>query len=91
MPPHLYTFGYETFDIDAFVTRAREAGVKAIVDVRELPLSRKKGFSKASFSASLAQADLAYFHAPALGCPRPIRDRYKADGDWVQYTRSFLA
>lgn len=91
MPPHLYTLGYEGFDIDAFVTRARAAGVKTIVDVRELPLSRKKGFSKTAFSEALAAAGLAYFHAPALGCPKPIRDRYKADGDWAEYTSSFLA
>ena len=91
MPPHLYTLGYEGLDIDAFVARVREAGVKTVVDVRELPLSRKKGFSKTAFGAALAQAGLAYFHAPALGCPRPVRDRYKADGDWVEYTHSFLA
>lgn len=43
---HLFTFGYEGLDIDAFVDRALAAGVRTIVDVRELPLSRKKGFSK---------------------------------------------
>lgn len=88
---HLYTLGYEGFDIDAFVRRVRAAGVKAIVDVRELPLSRKKGFSKSSFREALARAGVAYFHTPALGCPKEIRDRYKVDGDWAAYTRAFLA
>lgn len=36
MPPHPYTLGYEGFDIDVFVGRAREAGVRTIVDAREL-------------------------------------------------------
>lgn len=88
---HLYTLGYEGFDIDAFVARVRGAGIKTIVDVRELPLSRKKGFSKSAFSDALARAGVAYLHAPALGCPKDIRDRYKTDGDWSAYSKSFLA
>ena len=46
---HLFTLGYEGLDIDAFVARVRDAGIRVIVDVRELPLSRKKGFSKSAF------------------------------------------
>jgi hypothetical protein len=33
---------------------------------------------------------MAYLHAPALGCPKPIRNQYKADGNWQTYTREFL-
>jgi hypothetical protein len=33
---------------------------------------------------------MAYLHAPARGCPKPIRNQYKADGDWQTYTRDFL-
>lgn len=87
----LYTFGYEGLDIDAFVARLHAAGVKTVVDVRELPLSRKKGFSKTSFSEALAATNIAYLHAPVLGCPKPIRDKYKLDGDWPAYTKAFLA
>jgi uncharacterized protein (DUF488 family) len=90
-PTRLYTFGYEGLDIDAFIDKLRANGIQTIVDVRELPLSRKKGFSKASFSAALSEADIDYLHAPALGCPKPIRDRYRANQDWVAYTRDFLA
>lgn len=88
---HLYTLGYEGFDIDAFVKRAKAAGVRTIVDVRELPLSRKKGFSKLSFREALSAVGIAYFHVPALGCPKPVRDRFKLDGDWTAYTKAFLA
>lgn len=88
---HLFTFGYEGLDIAAFISRAQRAGVKTIVDVRELPLSRKKGFSKLSFREALAGAGIAYAHLPALGCPKEVRDRYKADGDWAAYTQGFLA
>lgn len=89
-PTHLYTFGYEGLDIAAFVARAQAAGVQTIVDVRELPLSRKKGFSKSAFRSALADGGIAYFHVPALGCPKDVRDRYKVDADWGAYTRAFL-
>lgn len=87
----LYTFGYEGLDIDAFILRLRSNGVEAIVDVRELPLSRKKGFSKTALAECLKQAGIAYLHMPALGCPKPIRNRYREDGNWQTYTRDFLA
>ncbi|MBB3283190.1 DUF488 family protein [Mitsuaria sp. BK037] len=87
----LFTFGYEGLPIEAFIERLKQARVQLIVDVRELPLSRKKGFSKTAFREALATAGIAYEHRPALGCPKPVRDRYKADGDWQVYTRGFLA
>jgi len=87
----LYTFGYEGLTIETFIERLQEARVQLIVDVRELPLSRKKGFSKTAFRDALAAAGINYEHRPLLGCPKPVRDRYKADGDWQAYTRSFLA
>lgn len=86
----LFTFGYEGLDIASFVARAKSVGVKTIVDVRELPLSRKKGFSKTSFREALAEHGIAYVHIPALGCPKSIRDDYKVNGDWGAYTRSFM-
>lgn len=88
---HIFTFGYEGLDISAFIARAQAAGVKTVVDVRELPLSRKKGFSKSSFREALAASGIAYAHMPVLGCPKAVRERYKADGNWATYTRGFLA
>ncbi|MPM13496.1 hypothetical protein SDC9_59853 [bioreactor metagenome] len=83
--------GYEGLNINAFINRLRDAGVQTIVDVRELPLSRKKGFSKTAFREALAQSGIAYFHVPALGCPKNVRAQYKTDNDWAIYTKSFLA
>jgi uncharacterized protein (DUF488 family) len=88
---NLFTLGYEGLDLDAFISRLHLAGVKTVVDVRELPLSRKKGYSKTAFAAALAAEDIAYLHAPQLGCPKPIRLQYQRDGDWAAYTKSFLA
>ena len=76
--------------VEAFIARLQDAQVKTVVDVRELPLSRKKGFSKTAFCAALSAHGIAYLHVPALGCPKPIRNQYKVDGNWQTYTRDFL-
>lgn len=86
----LFTVSYEGTDLPTFIERLHVAGVRTLVDVRELPLSRKPGFSKRSLSDALLAADVAYVHMPALGCPRWIRDRYRTDRDWQLYTRDFL-
>ena len=88
--PALFTFGYEGLTIDGFISRLKDARVNLVVDVRELPLSRKKGFSKSAFSEHLDAAGIGYEHRPALGCPKPVRDKYREDGDWANYTRGFL-
>lgn len=89
-PAHLYTFGYEGLDIAEFIERLQSAGIRSVVDVRELPLSRKRGFSKTAFNEALAAAGIAYFHAPALGCPRDVREQYKLDQLWSRYTAGFM-
>jgi uncharacterized protein (DUF488 family) len=85
----LFTFGYEGHSIDSFIARLKKAGVMVVIDVRELPLSRKKGFSKTAFAAALKDVGIVYSHFPAFGCPKPIRDRYKINGNWKQYEKAF--
>jgi uncharacterized protein (DUF488 family) len=86
----IFTFGYEGLSLEAFIGRLKGAGARTVIDVRANPLSRKPGFSKRAFSATLHVADIIYAHIPAMGCPKPVRDRYKRDGDWAAYTRGFL-
>lgn len=85
----LYTFGYEGLAIDAFIARLTGAGVTTVIDVRANPLSRKRGFSKTAFSMALRAAGINYHHVVAMGCPKPVRDRYRKDGNWTTYTRGF--
>lgn len=86
----LYTAGYEGVDIATFIQRLQDAGVNQIIDVRKYPISRKRGFSKTALSQRLAEASIAYRHMPQLGCPKPIRERYKRDGDWSAYEDDFV-
>jgi uncharacterized protein (DUF488 family) len=90
-PAHLYTLGYEGLDIETFIAHLQKVGVQTVVDVRELPLSRKKGFSKTALSERLKLAGIAYRHEPAQGCPKNVHNHYRDDMDWARYTRSFLS
>ncbi len=85
----LFTFGYEGCTIDGFTARLKKTGVAVVIDVRELPLSRKKGFSKTAFAAALKNAGIAYRHLSIFGCPKPIRNQYKIDGNWKRYKKAF--
>jgi uncharacterized protein (DUF488 family) len=87
----LFTAGYEGAELATFIACLRDAGATTIVDVRELPLSRKRGFSKRVLAAALGDAGIGYVHMRSLGCPREIRLRYRRDRSWTRYTRDFLA
>jgi hypothetical protein len=50
----LFTIGYETATVGSLLQRFIEAGVQRVVDVRELPLSRRRGFSKPKLSDTLS-------------------------------------
>lgn len=77
--PTLFTIGYELHRSSASLIEAlRAAGVRRLVDVRELPLSRKRGFSKTALASALDAANIEYEHVRALGNPKPYRDLYKA-------------
>ncbi len=88
-PRILFTIGYEGSDLDAFIAQLRKAGVRLVADVRELPLSRKRGFSKRPLAEALDAAGIAYLHVPALGTPKPVRDAYKAGGPWSAFAASY--
>lgn len=71
--------GYEEHrDVDAFAAMVANAGVERLVDVRELPISRKRGFAKTALSEALGRAGVDYIHLKALGNPKTFRDLYKS-------------
>jgi uncharacterized protein (DUF488 family) len=91
MSNRIFTFGYEGLSLQEFVARLHVAGVHTVIDVRANPLSRKRGFSKNAFSDALRKEGVSYIHGLDFGCPKPVRDLYKSNGDWAAYTQSFLA
>ena len=86
-----YTIGYEGMTIEAFIASLCTQRIAHLVDIREVARSRKKGFSKSALSEHLERAGIRYSHVRALGCPKPIRDQYRVDGNWGRYSRAFTA
>ena len=86
--PKLMTIGYEGADIGDFIRTLKSADVQSLVDVRELPLSRKKGFSKRALRDALEAAGIAYIHVRQLGDPKPGRDAARS-GNMDEFSRIF--
>jgi uncharacterized protein (DUF488 family) len=86
----IHTVGYEGLGLEDFLRQVRGAGIGTVVDVRDMPLSRKRGFSKSTLAAALRAEGLEYLHVRSLGCPKPIRDQYRASRDWDACTAAFM-
>lgn len=74
----LHTIGYEGADLKDFIRTLEVAGVDCLVDIRELPVSRRRGFSKKALSAALAEHGIAYQHIKSLGDPKEGRDAMRS-------------
>ena len=71
------TIGYEGSTIGDFVAALRHASINVLIDVRELPLSRKKG-SRKSACRILAASGIEYVHLRELGDPKDGRTAARA-------------
>lgn len=68
-----FTIGYSGRTLDGFVSTLLDAKVDRVVDVRALPLSRRKGFSKTPLSEALTSKGIEYVHLREAG--NPFRDQ----------------
>ena len=70
--------------VDRLAATLRAHGVTMVIDVRELPLSRRAGFSKRMLASTLAEAGIGYTHLKALGTPKAGRVAAHA-GDYPRF------
>jgi uncharacterized protein (DUF488 family) len=69
----LLTTGYAGHDPESFLAKLHEHGVETVIDVRQNPVSRKKGFSRSKLSEFLTAQGVGYLHVAALGVPVSLR------------------
>jgi uncharacterized protein (DUF488 family) len=86
----LHTIGYEGSSIDDLVETLLRVGVDLLIDVREVPISRKRGFSKRLLADRLADHDIDYLHLKGLGDPKPGRQAAR-ERRYRDFQRIFLA
>jgi len=88
--PELYTIGYEGIAQAALFQTLVYHDVQTLLDIRELPQSRKPGLSKTALGLAAKDYGLQYAHIRALGTPRDIRHRRKIDHDEAAFREGFL-
>lgn len=81
----LFTVGYEGFDIGSFIAHLKSNNINCLLDVREIPLSRKRGFSKTGLAQRLKQQKIRYVHFKDLGSPKSIREKLKLTQDYSTF------
>lgn len=85
----LLTIGYEGADFRDFLATLELLDVTTLLDIRELPMSRRPGFAKTALREGLASVGIDYRHEPRLGSPKPIRYQLRDDGDYLRFFRDF--
>lgn len=85
----LFTIGYEGAALNDFMRALKLARIDILLDVRELPISRRKGFSKTALGGALTEAGIDYRHEKQLGSPKTIRHQLREDGDYKRFFRDF--
>lgn len=66
--------GYQQRNVDDFIDTMRRLEIEKVIDIRELPLSRRKGFSKTALTERLAKAGIVYRHVREAGNPYRKRE-----------------
>lgn len=86
----LYTIGYEGLDNKRFLSHLVHYGVDVVADIRKLPVSRKKGFSKTALKETLNQRNIEYLNFQGLGAPKEIRDELYKSGNYNRFFEKYL-
>ena len=81
----LYTIGYEGINQNDFFKYLKHNNISVVADVRHLPLSRKKGFSKTPLSEFLSSNNIDYINYRELGADKKLRDKLKEDGNYKSF------
>ena len=61
------------------------------MDVREIPASRKSGFSKNQLSGHLEEVGIKYIHVKELGSPKILREKLHENNDYDFFFKKYSA
>ena len=82
----LFTIGYEGRALDELIAVLASNKVTRVIDVRDLPLSRRRGFSKTPLGSALGGAGIEYVHMREAGNPyRKLKDAIPRDELLAKY------
>src|SRR5262245_50737161 len=81
----LFTIGYTGFALDQFAAKLVESEIECLIDVREIPISRNRGFSKGALRDRLENTGITYKHFRLLGSPRSLRHEVRITEDFEAF------
>ena len=89
--PVIYTIGYRSKPLRAFIGQLRAADIDAVIDIRLRNTSHLLGYTKRDDLAFLLQEGfgIAYEHRPELAPAEEILLAYRDDDDWAAYEARF--
>ena len=85
----LITIGYEGREIDLFIDCLKQQNISRLIDIREIPISRKRGFSKSALRERLEDENIKYVHIRALGSPSFIRKKLRSDQNYHDFFEAY--
>lgn len=85
----LFTIGYEGIALEDFLITLDKANIDVLLDIREFPISRRKGFSKNALCDALTELDIDYRHEKQLGSPKKIRHKLREDHNYKAFFKAF--
>lgn len=74
----IYTLGYEGRTLEEFINLLSENKIELVIDVRAIPWSRKRGFSKKELEKALSESSINYISLTELGSAKDIREALKS-------------
>lgn len=81
----LFTIGYEGRALEEVIAMLAAAKIQRVIDVRALPLSRRRGFSKTPLGEALRAAGIDYVHMKEAGNP------YRNESDLLAKYKKHIA
>ncbi|HUS33229.1 MAG TPA: DUF488 domain-containing protein [Kofleriaceae bacterium] len=86
--PPLFTVGYEGRALDELLAILSAESIDCVIDIRELPLSRRRGFSKTPLGTALRSVGIDYVHMRSAGNPyRREKDSIPRDKLLAKYAK----
>lgn len=81
----VFTIGYEGLTPESFMAWLKRFDISFVADVRHLPLSRKKGFSKTVMSELLGAENIVYENYRELGTSKEMREELYKHHDYKEF------
>lgn len=85
----IFTIGYQGLTSQMFIHYLKKHQVACVMDVRHLPLSRKKGFSKTAMSDLLHSEHIEYYNYREFGTSKEMRDQLYKDYNYKEFFKKY--